>query len=289
MDPASVVGRVGALGNAEIAAGRQMFEGIPQDVHDSLHSPDGAQAVVIAVLLDDDSNVRARQIDAVRRLAGDQTVTRAEGVRRALGIGIAAYRLALLELSFPALHLLDRRETAVFRTLVDALVEADGRLDLFEFIAQRLIALRLAPRGKGTKSRSRSVGNLSLDNVAGDAAVLLGALAHAGSPDDPEAAGRAFQVGARALGVPVPSARAGSQGGGDVATLGHALDRLEAARYPAKEKVLDAAAHCVMADGKVTIEEADLLRLVAISLDCPLPPFGGAPVDSGAGTETPRP
>ena len=52
-----------------------------------------------------------------------------------------------------------------------------------------------------------------------------------------------------------------------------ALDRLETAVPVAKKRFLDAAAHCVMADGRVTLAEGELLRGVADALGCPLPPF----------------
>ena len=40
-----------------------------------------------------------------------------------------------------------------------------------------------------------------------------------------------------------------------------------------KRKVLAACTTCIAYDGKVTIEEAELLRAIADSLDCPLPPL----------------
>jgi len=37
--------------------------------------------------------------------------------------------------------------------------------------------------------------------------------------------------------------------------------------------MLAACTTCIAYDGKVTIEEAELLRAIADSLDCPLPPL----------------
>ena len=52
-----------------------------------------------------------------------------------------------------------------------------------------------------------------------------------------------------------------------------ALDRLSLASAPIKARVVDACAHCVLADDEVTLEEGELLRVVCIAPDCPLPPF----------------
>jgi len=51
------------------------------------------------------------------------------------------------------------------------------------------------------------------------------------------------------------------------------LDRL--ARCPAgvRRNIIMAAGKTVVADGTVTVREAELLRAVAETLDCPLPPF----------------
>jgi hypothetical protein len=40
-----------------------------------------------------------------------------------------------------------------------------------------------------------------------------------------------------------------------------------------KKRLLEAATACVVADRRVTVAEAELLRAIADSLDCPVPPF----------------
>jgi len=40
-----------------------------------------------------------------------------------------------------------------------------------------------------------------------------------------------------------------------------------------KQSIVDAAAHTVMVDQDVTLKEAELLRAIVITLDCPIPPF----------------
>jgi Zn-dependent protease with chaperone function len=52
-----------------------------------------------------------------------------------------------------------------------------------------------------------------------------------------------------------------------------ALQRFSSATPGVKKTFLDACAHCVLHDEHVTLEEAELLRVVAYALDIPLPPF----------------
>jgi hypothetical protein len=55
--------------------------------------------------------------------------------------------------------------------------------------------------------------------------------------------------------------------------VGAALDALRVAAPLVKQQALDAASHVVFADEVVTVAEGELLRIVAASLDAPLPPF----------------
>ena len=52
-----------------------------------------------------------------------------------------------------------------------------------------------------------------------------------------------------------------------------ALDRLAQATPIIKKNLLEACIHTVGADGVILEAEAELLRAVADTLDCPMPPF----------------
>jgi uncharacterized tellurite resistance protein B-like protein len=58
-----------------------------------------------------------------------------------------------------------------------------------------------------------------------------------------------------------------------LADVGKSLDRLALAAPQIKKNLLDACAHVVGADGLIHENEAELLRGIAETLDCPMPPF----------------
>lgn len=62
---------------------------------------------------------------------------------------------------------------------------------------------------------------------------------------------------------------------GDVDT---ALEKLNQLKPLQKPQLLKALSQCVMADGKVSLREAELLRAVAAALDCPIPPIISTPI-----------
>ena len=55
--------------------------------------------------------------------------------------------------------------------------------------------------------------------------------------------------------------------------LARSLDRLALSSFDIRKRVIDGCAHTAFADREVTLEEGELLRVIAVSLDCPLPPF----------------
>ena len=58
-----------------------------------------------------------------------------------------------------------------------------------------------------------------------------------------------------------------------LARVDEALDQLAQAATTVKRNVLLACAQTVAADGQVLCREAELLRAIADTLDCPMPPF----------------
>ena len=58
-----------------------------------------------------------------------------------------------------------------------------------------------------------------------------------------------------------------------LATVDAALNDLAAASPGVKRRVLEGCAAAISADGQVTVAEGELLRAIADSLDCPMPPL----------------
>ncbi|MGH7990607.1 MAG: M48 family metallopeptidase, partial [Limisphaerales bacterium] len=106
-----------------------------------------------------------------------------------------------------------------------------------------------------------------------DCVVLLSALANAGSDDAAEIQ-KAFDAGAPYLRAPdnsdlnlLPKENCG------IKEIDAALNRLALAVPTIKKNLIEACAHAVGADGVIQESEAELLRAIADTLDCPIPPF----------------
>jgi len=110
----------------------------------------------------------------------------------------------------------------------------------------------------------------NMQDVAQDAHAILSLIAHASSGD----AAAAHAKGKALLGVelpgPVPVAEL------SIGRIGEALERLRHLEPFAKPRVLKACLETAAADGRFRLAEAELVRAVAATLDCPIPPVIGA-------------
>jgi hypothetical protein len=102
--------------------------------------------------------------------------------------------------------------------------------------------------------------------------VLLSALARVGQ-SDPAAVAGAFRQGAQQLRTTEPGLTLLDPSQSDLAKVDGALERLNQTGPQIKKLVLQACAQTVAADGVILEQEAELLRAIADSLDCPVPPY----------------
>jgi hypothetical protein len=151
---------------------------------------------------------------------------------------------------------------------VTSLIETDGRVEVFGYCLGRLLRMQV---GEALQpAQAAPPGRRKLDQCRGELACLLSLLAEFGQ-DDERTARAAFAAGAARLPVR-PALDYGLPEHSWTKAMDAALAKLDELELPAKALLLEAMEATVQADGKLTIEEAELLRAVSASLHCPLPP-----------------
>ncbi len=270
---AEVIASVGAPGPEHVKRAGELVAGIPGRLARAVEDPRGAMAAVYCLMLNKEAEPRRKQIARLEQHA-------TEPVRReTLALAPAAERMSLearlplVDLAIASLRELSRKQFDEFAANVRHLIAADERVDLFEFVLSRVILRHLAPafgRAKAPAARY-----FSIRPLAGDCGVLLSALAHRGAHDgavDSAEAAEVYAVGVALLGMKrAPAILPREHCGLDAVDA--ALGKLACASPGIKKRVLRACVACVGADDTVTIEEAELLRAVADSLGCPVPPL----------------
>ncbi len=265
-DAAAAVASIGTLTSAAIANAQSLLAATSPRLLAAARSASEAPVLLFGLLLDfSDETVQRRQLAFVASRAGGEALRTLEELKPALRDLDASHRLPLLQLALPALKSIEPSALAPFFETLDELVHADGRVSPFEFALQKLLIRELA------RSRSPSapiVQIYSFQAVADEIATVLSVLAHATSAD-PSAA---FAAGAEQLKL-LQSRLSAPTTSADLVALDAALDKLATASAPIKQRLLHAAIHVVLADGVVAVEEYELLRAIAATLDLPLPPL----------------
>jgi len=269
--PAEVVHHVGNPSKENIEQSRTFLDSIPEEIAETVKSPKGAASVIYALLMDHDAVLRSSQLPALDRamVVRGQTdnILKIAGQLSGLQQNL---RLPLIELAMPALKGLTSMEKRNFLLVLHSCINTDGCLSLFELSVLWILEKYLNP----AEELFRSVKIFSFSGIGLDVVVLLQALACTGHAADRAKAQEAFHAGiARIPELAAHKPVFTFEEIASYAKVNNALTRLIEASFKIRESVIDACAHCAFSDHEVTVEERELLRIIALALQCPLPPF----------------
>ncbi len=255
--PSMALAAVGEPKERDLAAAKELLGNIPATLREQACTAEGARAIVYALLLARDAKTRELQ---AQLLEGERELTwQTAAVVRPLG---SAARLPLAQLAVTALRTMSAAARDEFLAKLARLGAADGKLEPFELMLEVFMRCALLEEHETTSARRGT-----LAAALPEARALLSLLARVGDGRAAEAE-RAFAAGVVQLGGSaqlVPARELSSK------RVHAALGALRASPFRVREQVMRAAAACVLADAKVTIDEWELLRVFAAVLECPLP------------------
>jgi Zn-dependent protease with chaperone function len=255
-------------GDAQLAAATSMLAGLPEFSRPAMREIHSACALVFALLLSEDESVREAQLVALKTDAALQKeIGNLFARRNQLS---SAQRISLVDLAIPVLRGLSPQQYNNFSAQVRHLIEADGQIHLFEYTLQKLLLRHLD--AAFTKARPGRVQHKSLVPLLPDTGVLLSAIANA-DDGDPSALDAAFQAGVARLGKAAAGFPLARQASVNLKDFDRALEDLAAASLSVKNTILSACSAAVLHDGIVNDTQFELLRAIADTVDCPIPPF----------------
>ncbi len=249
----------------------QLRDSLPEDIRAAARVPLDATALIYAMILSGDDQQRAQQLAELGRRAGDSVAEKTKSLFPDVSRAAAHAHLPMITLALGALGQLTAEQYDTFSTTLNWLITSDGKVQLFEFVLQKSVLRHLDSQFRGAVKPL--IQYYSVKPLAPDCSVVLSALATAGS-QNPVEVQNAFNAG-----VPYLRAPADSELGllppdqCDVQQLDASLNRLAQAAPIIKKNLLDGCVHVIGADGVIQESEAELLRAVADTLDCPMPPF----------------
>lgn len=260
---------VGTVTPQDMDLAHTLIATLPEGLMDTLHTPEGARATVLTLLLAPQGPVRTQQVERIAHDLGAGTAEDCERLAGSLAALPAGERLPLVDLAVPALRELDAPARDALLALADALIAADRRTSPFEYVLRRLLAsaLRTAPRARSARADPAT--------LRAHVERLLNLLAHAGHSET-GAARAAFGSAARHVPFDGPWSFDPTPPRLSARELDTILDDLGATQPLFRRKLVEACAASVLHDGQVSATEMELLRAVCQALDCPLPLLAGA-------------
>jgi Zn-dependent protease with chaperone function len=254
---------VGTMDASKIDLAARLLAGLPAELQKGVRSAEGAAAALVALLLADADEAMGLQLKALGNTALAERARAARPQTRGLALG---FHLPLVDLALAALKPAPESTRREVVAALEAVVAADRRVSLHEFVVLALVRSQLQPRPHPPQ-------NKRIAELKAEAATVLALVAHAGTRPDAKGAREAtlqaaIKAGAETMGIPAEA--------GIALNLDSANGALEALRALApmqKGVLVKGLFAAVTLDGTIRVAEAGLMRLVGAMLDCPLPPL----------------
>jgi len=264
---APLLDRAGHIDAPEI--GSALRGAVPAEVAGAARSHDSSLLLVFALALSPDEPARQRQMSFLEQQLGSIRA----GLCRRLAAELApidhGLYLPIVELTVPALKRRPGEQLTYLFELLARLKDLDPEPRLFGFVL--LHALRAFLRGTPAAAAPRAVARMDLGAAV---RALLANVAAYGS-DNTTGARAAFAAGLATFGwqaVQSDPSFDPPTGARDLVTLDSALLSLTGLRPRSKQRLLRGVLACIQADGTISAAERELFRMLAATLDTPMPP-----------------
>lgn len=229
------------------------------------HDPISARALCYALVIAPDTTlVHEQQLELINQYCGSNLLKKVKHLLTLLAQRPVDHNLELVEKSIPALKQLSEETYQEFKKLLIKLVQADGKIDLFEWCLYRMILQYLNPVfGKAKMIRTKH-GNIK--KLSNEIETVLSFVANHGN-DSLECALESFDAGAQFAGFKEISLQPRTE---SFKAFNIALDTLTEAYPHVKGRIMKALAACIKTHG-IQVAEQELVQTIAAILECPTP------------------
>ncbi len=270
VDPKRVVSSVGTTDSEYLSYASSLHRKMPGLLLRASHTKSGSQAVVYALLLSRDEDIKRNQIDMLKANTEKNVFNTVQDIASKIATLEAGYRLPILDMSIATLRDISLQQYGKFKEYVKKLVDADGKISLFEYTVQSMLLRHLQPAFG--KPSSPKVNYRTIKQLAEELRLLLSMLANHGIDDETKKTA-AFEKSAASLGISLQRGGLLPLSECDLKKFDLALEKINRAAPGIKKQIIDAAVSCVAADGHITVSQAELIRVTADAIGCPVPPL----------------
>lgn len=269
------------IGNPEferVLAAALLTASIADPLTSAARSLEWAPEVLFYCLLDENEEIRNKQLLIVAKEMGDISESKLSHLLNGNPPITDEQRLPLLEICFPTLKRRPLNDIQRILETIDKLIYADNKVDTFEYLLSRLISMHLheSKNPKGTKLH----GTAKLEDCVDELSSVVSILASHGQDNSGtkglQVAQRAYKNGMEVIDVHYTNLSFTGEWQKD---LDNALDVLNNLKPTEKHLVVKALAATVMSDDKMVTAEHEMLRVICARIHVPLPMLRQANLD----------
>ncbi len=265
----SLTSQVGNPDARHLQYADDVLHSIAPSILAAAREPAGARALIYLLVLDNDDLARTQQLEFLQQCADETVFFELENLNSGSVDITAEQRLPLVEIAIASLRQLSAPQYELFRRNFIELIRFDKKINLFEWAMQKIVLHHLD--AVFDKRPKRRLGKRDIKRCADSCSVILSILVHSNSHQD-IGAEEAFARGVEQLPMnlelkPVSDIQ--------FEALNSALDELVKLKPLQKPMLLKACAAVIAADGKAQAIEVELMRAIADTIDCPMPPLLG--------------
>jgi len=261
----SVLDRIGGLNLENVLTAGALLRDIPKAVATSANSPLTAQAVFFSLLLDPDDATRRQQFVQLQTSSSDYIVKETRRLYSLVSTMPEEEKIALTQQISASLREMTAEQYKRFSATVDALIAANNKMNLFEYTIKAML-LRDLDIYFG-RARQLSVRYTTLASVRPAVVAVVSYLAQAGHTN-PNEVQEAFSATMKELKLSETILPASET---TVQKFDQSLRMLAETCPTLKKQIFAAFMTCVWYDGKITSNEAALIRAIAAMLAIPMP------------------
>ncbi len=275
VDTEKVKSSVGKTNPENLAYAGKIMRGIKDPVVNAAHKLPHAKAVVYSLLLSNNLPVREKQLTLINSQSEKQVIETIKEIKHQITELPPEYRIPLLDISIATLKEMEPEDFPDFKNTILRLVDADGKISLFEYTVKTMLLRHL--EYSFSKPSSPQVKYRSIKSLNEEVRIILSALAHHGV-DDKKMRAEAFSKASSRLGLPasltmIPLEKC------TLEEFDKSLKKVEKSSPNLKRVIIYACAECVTADGVVTLKQYEMLRAAADAAGCPFPPLAPGKID----------
>lgn len=259
---------MGNPGEKEIEAARAIINDIPEEIHNAIHDPYGARAIIYCLVINREEDIRNKQLEHIR-LNGDRGIyDLCLKYLSAIDEIPRRCRLPLIDMGLAVLRELSQNQYSKFKSNLRELIAADASLDLFEWCLQKIIFEHLDKALLMAKPPAAKY--KSFDDIKEECRNLFSVLAYAGHKKQEDAV-LAFNAAMKE--IELKDLEILEKSSISLTKFDNSLDHLLLLEPILKESLLKACLMSAITDNKMMASELELIRAIADTLSCPIPPM----------------